>query len=152
MTTRRRRSGFSVSTSTADSDQPWHDADNADLRLEPALVNFLGHDTNLHKVWDGELIDSSGVDQESYFAYLRARTDPLDVTTLERGTVVDLAMEVTRMAVDDAYFFIPPNRTPRTGIPVGRVARCIFDRELTCSSVVKVLNEALIVYSGPVSG
>ena len=53
-----------------DLHQPLHDADNADRGGNQRLVNFLGHDTNLHKVWDGELIDSSGVNQESYFAYL----------------------------------------------------------------------------------
>ncbi len=129
-----------------DLHQPLHDADNADRGGNQRLVNFLGHDTNLHKVWDGELIDSSGVDQESYFAYLRARMDSLDVTALERGTVVDWAMEGHRIAVEDAYGRIPPNG--HIGRGYLEANRPVIDRQLIAAGVrlAKVLNEALVAY------
>jgi nuclease S1 len=129
-----------------DLHQPLHDADNADRGGNQRLVNFLGHDTNLHKVWDGELIDSSGVDQESYFAYLRARMDSLDVTSLERGTVVEWAMEGHRIAVEDAYGRIPANG--HLGRGYLEANRPVIDKQLIAAGVrlAKVLNEALAAY------
>lgn len=130
----------------ADLHQPLHDADNADRGGNQRLVNFLGHDTNLHKVWDGELIDSSGVNQAGYFAYLRALMDSLDVSSLERGSVVDWALEGHRIAVEDAY-----GRIPVSG-HIGRgyleVNRPVIDRQLIAAGVrlAKLLNEALVTY------
>ena len=62
-----------------DLHQPLHVADNGDRGGNQRPVTFLGHATNLHEVWDGELIDSSGVDQESYFASLRRRMMSFDL-------------------------------------------------------------------------
>src|SRR5262249_40785687 len=92
-----------------DLHQPLHDADNHDRGGSQRLVTFVGHETNLHKVWDGELIDSLGVDQETYFTGLRARMESVDIAGLERGTVADWAMEGHRIAVEDAYGRIPRN-------------------------------------------
>jgi hypothetical protein len=129
-----------------DLHQPLHDADNSDRGGNQQLVTFLGHATNLHKVWDGELIDSSGVDQESYLAYLRGRMGSLDLAALERGTMVDWAMEGHRIAVEDAY-----GRIPR-GASLGRAYleanRPVIDHQLIAAGVrlAKVLNDALAGY------
>ena len=129
-----------------DLHQPLHDADNADRGGNQRLVNFLGHDTNLHKVWDGELIDSSGVSQEGYFAYLRARMDSLDVSSLERGSVVDWALEGHRIAVEDAYGRIPVSG--HIGRDYLEANRPVIDRQLIAAGVrlAKLLNEALVTY------
>jgi hypothetical protein len=129
-----------------DLHQPLHDGDNNDRGGNQRLVTFLGHQTNLHKVWDGELIDSSGVDQEGYFAYLRGRMDSVDVAALERGTVVDWAMEGHRIAVEDVY-----GKLPRGNV-IGRAYmeanRPVIDRQLIAAGVrlAKVLNDALAGY------
>jgi hypothetical protein len=129
-----------------DLHQPLHDADNDDRGGNKRLVIFLGHETNLHKVWDGELIDSSGVDQETYFAELRGRMDSLDVTALERGTVADWAMEGHRIAARDAYGRIP--RDGRLGRAYMETNRPVIDRQLIAAGVrlASVLNEALARY------
>ena len=111
----------------------------------------LGHATDLHKVWDGELIDSSVADQAEYFESLRRRMDSLDVKTLEAGTVVDWAMEGHRIAAEHAYR-LP--RDGRIGRAYVRANRPIIDRALIAGAVrlAKVLNEALASYrpgSGP---
>ena len=128
-----------------DLHQPLHVADNSDRGGNQRPVIFLGHPTDLHKVWDGELIDSSGVDQESYFEFLRRQMGTLDLAALERGTVVDWAMEGHRIAVEHAY------RLPRNG-RIGRgylrENRPIIDHALIAAGVrlAKVLNDALANY------
>jgi hypothetical protein len=124
-----------------DLHQPLHVGDNHDRGGNDRPVTLLGHPTNLHKVWDGELIDSSGVSEESYFAYLRRRMDSLDVRVLERGTVVDWAMEGHRISAGRVY------RLPRNG-RLGRAYvtanRPIIDRQIIGAAVrlAKVLNDA----------
>ena len=92
-----------------DLHQPLHVADNGDRGGNQRAVVFLGHATDLHKVWDGELIDSSVGNKEEYFESLRGRMGSLDLKALEAGTVVDWAMEGHRIAVEHAY------RLPRDG-------------------------------------
>jgi nuclease S1 len=128
-----------------DLHQPLHVADNGDRGGNQRPVTFLGHPTDLHKVWDGELIDSSVVDQAEYFESLRRQMGSLDLRALEAGTVVDWAMEGHRIAVEHAY------RLPRDG-HIGRAYvranRPIVDHALIAAGVrlAKVLNEALVSY------
>ena len=128
-----------------DLHQPLHVGDNGDRGGNQRAVIFLGHATDLHKVWDGELIDSSVADQAEYFESLRRRMDSLDVKVLEAGTVVDWAMEGHRIAAEHAY------RLPRDG-RIGRAYlranRPIRARALLAGGVrlAKVLNEALANY------
>ena len=129
-----------------DLHQPLHDADNSDRGGNQREVTFLGHATNLHKVWDGELIDSSAGDQEEYYGYLRRRMGSFDLAALERGTVVDWAMEGHRIAVENAYGRIP--RGERIGRAYVDANRPVIDRQLIAAGVrlAKVLNEALVSY------
>ena len=128
-----------------DLHQPLHTADNRDRGGNQRAVIFLGHATDLHKVWDGEMIDSSVVSQEQYFESLRRRMDSLDLRALEGGTVVDWAMEGHRIAVEHAYR-LP--RDGRIGWAYVRANRPIVDRALIAGGVrlAKVLNEALANY------
>jgi hypothetical protein len=59
--------------------------------------------TNLHKVWDGELLEQAHIDGPGYLARLERRMETLDLDTLARGTVVDWAMEGHRLAAAHAY-------------------------------------------------
>jgi hypothetical protein len=128
-----------------DMHQPLHVADNGDRGGNQRAVIFLSHPTDLHKVWDGELIDSSVGSQGEYFELLRRRMRSLDLKKLEAGTVVDWAMEGHRIAVEHVY------RLPRDG-RIGRAYvrenRPIIDRALIAGGVrlAKVLNEALANY------
>jgi len=134
-----------------DLHQPMHVADNGDRGGNERAVTFLGHATDLHKVWDGELIDSSVVNQTEYFESLRRQMGSLDLKSLEAGTVVDWAMEGHRIAVEHVYR-LP--RDGRIGRAYVRANRPIVDRALIAGGVrlAKVLNEALANYrpgSGP---
>jgi len=128
-----------------DLHQPLHVADDGDRGGNQRAVTFLGHATDLHKVWDGELIDSSVVNQAEYFESLRRRMESLDLRALEAGTVVDWAMEGHRIAVEHAYR-LP--RDGRIGRAYVRANRPVIDRALIAGGVrlAKVLNEALVSY------
>ena len=128
-----------------DLHQPLHVADNGDRGGNQRAVIFLGHATDLHKVWDGEMIDSSVVNQEEYFESLRRQMSSLDLRALEGGTVVDWAMAGHRIAVEHAYR-LP--RDGRIGRAYVRANRPIVDRALIAGGVrlAKVLNEALVGY------
>jgi nuclease S1 len=128
-----------------DLHQPLHTADNGDRGGNQRSVTFLGHATDLHKVWDGEMIDSSVVNQEAYFKALRRRMDSLDLRALEAGTVVDWAMEGHRIAAEHTYR-LP--RDGRIGRAYVRANRPIVDRALIAGGVrlAKVLNDALANY------
>ena len=93
------------------------------------------------------------MDQDGYFDSLRRRMESLDLRALERGTVVDWAMEGHRIAVEHAY------RLPRDG-RLGRAYveanRPVIDHALIAAGVrlAKVLNDALARYrpsAGPVA-
>lgn len=94
----------------ADLHQPLHVADNADKGGNRTQVRFHGIGTNLHKVWDGELMESVEVDESKYVTRLRARMVSLQLAPFERGTVVEWALEGHGIARDVAYQ-LPVNRT-----------------------------------------
>ncbi len=128
-----------------DLHQPLHVADDGDRGGNSRAVIFLGHPTDLHKVWDGELIDSSGLGQADYVDYLRRRMQSLDLKSLERGTVVDWAMEGHRIAVEYAYRLPADGRIGRAYLEANRP---IIDHALIAGGVrlAKVLNDALAGY------
>jgi nuclease S1 len=128
-----------------DLHQPLHVADDGDRGGNSRDVIFLGHPTDLHKVWDGELIDSSGLSQADYVEYLRRRMKSLDLKALERGSVVDWAMEGHRIAVEHAYRLPADGRIGRAYVEANRP---IIDYALIAGGVrlAKVLNDALAGY------
>ncbi|HEY8256998.1 MAG TPA: S1/P1 nuclease [Gemmatimonadales bacterium] len=129
-----------------DLHQPLHVGDNHDRGGNDRAVTLLGHPTNLHKVWDGEMIESLGLSQESYFAYLRTRMRSVNTNALERGTVVDWAMEGHRIAVANVYGPLPADG--RIGRAYVQASRRIIDRQLIAAGVrlAGVLNQALAGY------
>jgi hypothetical protein len=129
-----------------DLHQPLHVGDDHDRGGNDREVTLLGHATNLHKLWDGEMIDSLGLTQESYFSYLRKRMASIDTKAMERGTVADWAMEGHRIAVRDVYGKLPSDG--RIGLDYMRASRPIIDRQLIAAGVrlAAVLNQALANY------
>jgi len=128
-----------------DLHQPLHVSDNGDRGGNERQVVFLGSTSNLHQVWDGELIDATGLDESQYFDHLRQVMDSLDLAALERGTVVDWAMEGHRVAVEHAYR-LPPGE--KLGNEYLEANLPLVDRALIAAGVrlAKVLNDALVAY------
>jgi hypothetical protein len=109
-------------------------------------VTFLGVEKNLHEVWDGELVQATGLDEEQYFTHLRRLMDSLDAAAVERGTVVDWAMEGHRVAAERAYRLPPGDAIDR---PYFAASLPLVDRALVHAGIrlARVLNEALGEYA-----
>lgn len=128
-----------------DLHQPLHVSDNGDRGGNQRTVYLSGDLTNLHKVWDGQLLERYKLTEQAYLDQLHQEMDTLDLAGLERGSVVDWAMEGHRIAVAHAY------RLPRGGrIGDGYLEanRPIVDHALIAAGVrlAKVLNDALASY------
>ena len=128
-----------------DLHQPLHVADDSDRGGNERHVVFFGRPTDLHKVWDGELVEAFGMTPDQYLAYLRDRMKTMDLRALERGTPADWAIEGHRAAVEHAY------RLPRDG-QLGRAYvqanRQAIDHALIAAGIrlAMVLNQALAGY------
>ena len=132
-----------------DLHQPLHVSNNEDQGGNATQVQFGGRGTNLHKVWDGELIQAVWADEQQYLDHLLQQMTALDLGAFERGTVVDWAMEGHRIAAENAYQ-IPRNRLLGEGY-VGKNLPLV-DLAIIKAGVrlAKVLNDALASYQpGP---
>jgi hypothetical protein len=129
-----------------DLHQPLHVADDNDRGGNSRKVELLGHSTNLHKIWDGGLIEAFGMGESEYFDALRREMGAMDLAALERGTVVDWAMEGHRIAVERVYRPIP--QSGQLGQAYVDASRPVVDRALIAAGVrlAKVLNDALAGY------
>ena len=128
-----------------DLHQPLHVADYNDRGGNQRVVWLEGDSMNLHRVWDGELLNRYGLTEETYLAQLRQEMDTIDLAALERGTVVDWAMEGHRAAAEHAY------RVPvdgHLGAAYVTANRPVVDRAIIAAGVrlAKVLNETLAAY------
>ena len=129
----------------ADLHQPLHVSDNGDKGGNLTQVQFAGKGTNLHKVWDGELIEAAGMDDAAYLGRLRQQMATQDLTAFETGSVVDWAMEGHRVAAENAYR-IPRNRHLDEAYLDANLP--VVDLAIIKAGVrlAKVLNEALASY------
>jgi nuclease S1 len=128
-----------------DLHQPLHVADNHDRGGNQRTVYLAGHPTNLHKVWDGQVLEYQGLHEADYLAVLHREMKTMDLSVLERGTVVDWAMEGHRIAVERAYRLPRDGRISEAYI---RTNRPVIDHALIAAGVrlAQVLNEALADY------
>jgi nuclease S1 len=128
-----------------DLHQPLHVSDHSDKGGNNRTVWLLDQQVNLHAVWDGELINTRRLGEDAYLQRLKQAMDSLDLSAVERGTVVDWAMEGHRIAREHAYH-----------IPKGsHLAQSYVDENLPLVDLAlikagvrlaKVLNDALTHY------
>jgi hypothetical protein len=129
-----------------DLHQPLHVSNNNDRGGNQAQVQFFGAGTNLHKVWDGLLIERADVtDADQYLARLTLQMALMELGAFERGTVVDWAMEGHQIAVENAYR-IPRNRQLAEPYEAANIP--LVDLAIIKAGVrlAMVLNEALANY------
>ncbi len=128
-----------------DLHQPLHVADNSDRGGNRRTVYLLGDSMNLHKAWDGEILERYNLSEPGYLKELQQEMDTLDLAALERGTVVDWAMEGHRIAVQRAYR-LP--RDGRLGEAYVQASRPVIDHALIAAGVrlAKLLNATLANY------
>jgi hypothetical protein len=86
-----------------DLHQPLHCSDNHDRGGNEVKVSFLGKQSNLHRVWDSDIITDANLPPVEYAAQLDSWLDAQDTAALEAGTTVDWALASHKLAHDDAY-------------------------------------------------
>jgi hypothetical protein len=122
-----------------DLHQPLHCADNHDQGGNGLKVTFFGAATNLHKVWDSDIIARAGFNQTVNRAAALPRTH--ETVTLAGDSFADWALEAHRLAVEHAYKNIPTNK--RLGQSYYQSNRPVVDAQLQKAGLrlARVLNE-----------
>src|SRR5262249_16180262 len=102
-------------------------------------VQFLGNGTNLHRLWDTDMINDIDRDERAWVERIMPSITPQDVEEWSRGGVGDGATE-SLQAAKKAYLFPPggPQPVPR-GTRLGKdyeaFARPIIERRLAQAGV-----------------
>ena len=125
--------------------QPLHVSDHMDRGGNEVTVRLRGRTTNLHKAWDGELLEAAGVEEASYLARLQKEMAGMDLERLAAGGPEQWAMEGHRVAAEHAYDF-PASGELGPAYVDENLPR--IDRQLIAGGVwlARVLNEALADY------
>ena len=87
-----------------DVHQPLHVGDNRDQGGNQTQVRFLGRGTNLHRLWDSDLIDHAGLNDGAWMERINAEITPERVEQWSKGGVEDWATESLE-AARRAYHF-----------------------------------------------
>ena len=105
-----------------DIHQPLHAGDRTDRGGNDTEVLLNGRQTNLHRVWDFDVVDVLASSEEGLIDRLRQRMDRLSeeaVGEWQSGTAVEWAMEGQQIARNNAY------RLPGDG----RIGRAYLDTQ-----------------------
>jgi len=95
-----------------DLHQPMHCADNNDRGGNTVTVKWFGAPSNLHRVWDSDIISESRLSEKDYVAQLDSWLDSQDQAALLRGSVIDWAMESHQLAKQHAYVDVTSDLGP----------------------------------------
>jgi nuclease S1 len=126
----------------ADLHQPLHCADNRDRGGNDVAIRWFKRRSNLHAVWDSDIVAQRGLSAAQLAARLRPELDSPALEGARVGTVVDWANESHRIAVVEAY------RVPSGGkldAVYYQRAQPLADRQLVRAAIrlAATLNEAL---------
>ena len=91
-----------------DLHQPLHVGDNHDKGGNQTQVRFYNRGTNMHRLWDSDMIERAGDDEDFWLADLAPLDTPENRETAMRGKVEDWATE-SLLAARAAY------QVPETG-------------------------------------
>jgi hypothetical protein len=128
-----------------DLHQPLHVGDRGDRGGNDVKVSWRGKATNLHAVWDGDLLIAWSVDEGRYLQGLRrriARMTPAEREAMASGSVEGWAMDGTYYARDIAYQVPAGGAIPPEYL---RTAGPVIDLVLIQAGLrlARLLNEAL---------
>jgi hypothetical protein len=99
-----------------DLHQPLHAADRRDKGGNGLIVFVKNRRTNLHRVWDEDLVEAQGADASAVAGNIEAGLSPQDKAKIAAGTPADWANESFVLASKEIYARIPsrgPVRLPR---------------------------------------
>jgi hypothetical protein len=95
----------------ADIHQPLHAVDNGDKGGNAVRVYLRGERTNMHHVWDVEVVQNLGWDASSIASDIAAHVSPAQKKAWQSGTPAAWANESHAIARDDVYAFLDGRRS-----------------------------------------
>jgi|WetSurMetagenome_2_1015567.scaffolds.fasta_scaffold218264_2 nuclease S1 len=122
----------------ADLHQPLHAADNSDRGGNLTQVRFFNRGSNLHRVWDSQIIEHKSGSEQEWLRKIGSQATPKNVAEWSRGTPEDWATE-SLQAAKEAYC-LPGTRTlMKSGTKLNddycRMALPIIERQLAKAAV-----------------
>lgn len=90
-----------------DLHQPLHCADNHDRGGNQVAVDWFGEKSNLHRVWDSDIITETRLAEADYVDQLNGWLDSQDEKALGQGTTTEWAQEAHKQAHDHSYVSVP---------------------------------------------
>lgn len=90
-----------------DLHQPLHSADRGDRGGNDVPLRFRGQLTNLHKLWDLDLMNASHRTRASFGTPTPSEAEPARVRALQQGGPVDWALEAREVARQFVYGKLP---------------------------------------------
>jgi len=126
----------------ADVHQPLHCINNNDRGGNDVAVMFFNTPTNLHEVWDNELLFHTRLGERAYTHRLMTRLASQDIEALQRGTPIDWVLAAHKLAREHAYR-LPPDRNLQSRYYRDNLP--ILEEQLAKAGVrlARILNEAI---------
>jgi len=124
-----------------DLHQPLHASNNNDKGGNEVEVNFLGHETNLHHIWDTNIIVHEDLTPSALADTLLARHVHTNIRQIEKGSVVDWALQAHNEARKMAYGKLPEDKV--IGEKYVKAAEKVVNKQLYRAGVrlAYILNE-----------
>lgn len=128
-----------------DIHQPLHAVDNNDKGGNAVRVTMPGERTNLHRVWDGEVVEALGADADMIAGSIDRTITPAQRRSWQAGTPADWANESYRIARDEIYPMARGRRTMRLPASYPRAESPVVRQQLARAGVrlAWLLNAAL---------
>jgi hypothetical protein len=131
-----------------DEHQPLHAEDNQDKGGNAVAVRWFGKTTNLHRVWDTEIITETGLSEQGYAGQLNATLTKAQKKSVQKGTFLDWANETHGVAQTVPYKQLPPvasGAVPELGDTYFQATVPTVDRQLMRAGLrlASTLNQAL---------
>jgi nuclease S1 len=133
----------------ADIHQPLHVGDNGDRGGNLTQIQFLDRGTNLHRLWDSDMIRQIGGNDRAWAGRIKQTMTPEAIKAWSQGTVEDWADESLR-AAKRAYHGPEGSRAPlasgtRLGMEYVRMADPILREQMGRASV-RLANELNAIF------
>ena len=111
-----------------DLHQPLHASDNHDKGGNEVEVSFLGHRSNLHRVWDTNIISHQDTSAANLARTILTKYKDVKIKPVEKGSIVSWALQAHREAQKIAYGKLPKNR--KIGKAYIKAAQPVVDKQL----------------------
>jgi hypothetical protein len=128
-----------------DIHQPLHAVDNDDKGGNAVRVYLPGERTNLHRIWDADVVQALGDDAGAVADGIDRAVTPAQRKSWQAGTPADWANESWRIARDEIYPMVRGRRTLRLAANYPRAESAVVRGQLARAGVrlAWLLNAAL---------